>query len=217
MNLLEIRVKRIATGLMAGLFVLAVGAAQAAPVFFDDFETTAQGLNQTSFAKWDVVSGTVDVIGDGGSYPVYPVPGFGNYVDLNGSSGAPGALSTKISFGAGTYSVSFDLAGSQGGVGNVDPSSHTTKILFSIGGETQELLLDPSSPFTTYTFLFTTTDVGKLTFRDLAGGNNNVGNLLDNVSVTAVPEASTWAMMILGFAGVGYMTYRRRKTAAVAA
>jgi hypothetical protein len=30
-------------------------------------------------------------------------------------------------------------------------------------------------------------------------------------SVAAVPEPSTWAMMILGFAGVGYMTYRRRK------
>jgi hypothetical protein len=26
----------------------------------------------------------------------------------------------------------------------------------------------------------------------------------------AVPEPSTWAMMILGFAGVGFMTYRRR-------
>ena len=31
-----------------------------------------------------------------------------------------------------------------------------------------------------------------------------------------VPELSTWAMMILGFAGVGYMTYRRRETAALA-
>jgi hypothetical protein len=27
---------------------------------------------------------------------------------------------------------------------------------------------------------------------------------------TAVPEPSTWAMMILGFAGVGYLAYRRR-------
>jgi hypothetical protein len=26
----------------------------------------------------------------------------------------------------------------------------------------------------------------------------------------AVPEPSTWAMMILGFAGVGFMAYRRR-------
>ena len=43
---------------------------------------------------------------------------------------------------------------------------------------------------------------------------------LDNVvisTVSAVPEPSTWAMMILGFAGVGYMTYRRRKPSAIAA
>jgi hypothetical protein len=26
----------------------------------------------------------------------------------------------------------------------------------------------------------------------------------------AVPESSTWAMMILGFVGVGFMAYRRR-------
>jgi hypothetical protein len=30
-------------------------------------------------------------------------------------------------------------------------------------------------------------------------------------TVSAVPEPSTWAMMILGFAGVGFMTYRKRK------
>ncbi len=29
--------------------------------------------------------------------------------------------------------------------------------------------------------------------------------------VSAVPEPSTWAMMILGFCGVGYMAYRRRR------
>jgi PEP-CTERM motif len=40
--------------------------------------------------------------------------------------------------------------------------------------------------------------------------------LLHNVSgvVASVPEPTTWAMMILGFAGVGFMGYRRsRKTA----
>jgi hypothetical protein len=30
-------------------------------------------------------------------------------------------------------------------------------------------------------------------------------------TVVAAPEPSTWAMMILGFAGVGFMAYRRRK------
>jgi hypothetical protein len=29
-------------------------------------------------------------------------------------------------------------------------------------------------------------------------------------TVAAVPEPSTWAMMLLGFAGVGFMAYRRR-------
>ena len=36
-----------------------------------------------------------------------------------------------------------------------------------------------------------------------------------NFQVTAVPEASTWAMMLLGFAGVGFAAYRRRSTIAV--
>jgi hypothetical protein len=33
--------------------------------------------------------------------------------------------------------------------------------------------------------------------------------------VVAVPETSTWAMMILGFAGVGFMAYRRKKQGAL--
>ena len=34
-------------------------------------------------------------------------------------------------------------------------------------------------------------------------------------NVSAVPESSTWAMMILGFAGVGCLIYRRRNQAAL--
>ena len=36
-------------------------------------------------------------------------------------------------------------------------------------------------------------------------------------AVGAVPEPSTWAMMVLGFAGVGFMAYRRRRASALAA
>jgi hypothetical protein len=38
---------------------------------------------------------------------------------------------------------------------------------------------------------------------------------VDNVSITlgAVPEPSTWAMLLLGFAGVGFLAYRRRNLA----
>jgi hypothetical protein len=36
------------------------------------------------------------------------------------------------------------------------------------------------------------------------------GNLTVTPVVVGVPEASTWAMMLLGFAGVGFMAYRRK-------
>jgi PEP-CTERM motif len=42
-----------------------------------------------------------------------------------------------------------------------------------------------------------------------AGFTGNVGAIAG-----AVPEPSTWAMMILGFAGIGFMAYRRRNTVA---
>lgn len=35
-----------------------------------------------------------------------------------------------------------------------------------------------------------------------------------NLSITAVPEPSTWAMLILGFASIGAMTYRRKSVVA---
>jgi hypothetical protein len=35
--------------------------------------------------------------------------------------------------------------------------------------------------------------------------------MLDAVSVSAVPEASTWIMMLIGFAGIGFAAYRRAK------
>jgi hypothetical protein len=37
------------------------------------------------------------------------------------------------------------------------------------------------------------------------------------VTISAVPEPSTWAMMLLGFAGLGFMAYRRKNKMALAA
>jgi len=38
------------------------------------------------------------------------------------------------------------------------------------------------------------------------------GTANSTIVVTAVPEPSTWAMMILGFFGVGFMAYRRKSS-----
>jgi PEP-CTERM motif len=52
-----------------------------------------------------------------------------------------------------------------------------------------------------------------LTVIDLTGvGTGTVE--LTGVITAAVPEPSTWAMMILGFCGIGFMAYRRKQNGA---
>jgi hypothetical protein len=43
------------------------------------------------------------------------------------------------------------------------------------------------------------------------------GSSLSTINISAVPEASTWAMMVLGFIGVGFMAYRRKAKPALMA
>jgi hypothetical protein len=64
--------------------------------------------------------------------------------------------------------------------------------------------------------------ITSLTVEAVQPGTGFLWPTVDNLTLaqgltTAVPEPSTWAMMILGFAGVGLITYRRRKTSALAA
>lgn len=57
------------------------------------------------------------------------------------------------------------------------------------------------------------TGIFQLVGYDVGGGSVPFATL----SIAAIPEASTWAMMIFGFAGVCFMTHRRRKVAALSA
>jgi hypothetical protein len=112
-----------------------------------------------------------------------------------------------------TYSFSFNY----GALGN-----GTEKLDFGIftGGGTQTLTtvaddhLGSTFKILAGTFVAGAGPTSTIRFGDLGGiydkDARSVDFVVDNVSVTAVPEASTWAMMILGFAGVGFMAYRRR-------
>lgn len=55
---------------------------------------------------------------------------------------------------------------------------------------------------------------GALTFSAL-GTSDGVGGYLDNITIAAVPEASIWAMLVVGFGLVGFAA-RRRQGAVVA-
>jgi len=67
-------------------------------------------------------------------------------------------------------------------------------------------------------------NLGKLVFANVFpdgtttwGDGRGIYDATFQATISAVPEPSTWAMMLLGFAGVGYMTYRRRKPTALTA
>jgi hypothetical protein len=47
-------------------------------------------------------------------------------------------------------------------------------------------------------------------YASLSGADGGAETFTAVGAVGAVPEPSTWAMMLLGFAGIGFMTYRRR-------
>ena len=68
--------------------------------------------------------------------------------------------------------------------------------------EQQQAEIDATAAWPGFPFTFTGTYQLGL---DSGSGTFNIG------TVGAVPEASTWAMMILGFAGMGFMAYRRKQ------
>jgi len=78
--------------------------------------------------------------------------------------------------------------------------------------------------YDTFSQTFTTTPGAEyvyqfMLYNDLATADvANPSGVLVTTTASAAPEPSTWAMMILGFCGLGFMAYRRKsKTALMAA
>lgn len=58
---------------------------------------------------------------------------------------------------------------------------------------------------------FATNSLGYTFGADVLGPNGGTGSIASgDPVVTAIPEPSTWAMMMLGFFGLGFLAYRRR-------
>ena len=197
--------KLILTAVLASLPALSQAAA-----FTDNFDGDALLLNQTTFlGGWTLVGtaplGTVDLIGNSGFFDL--LPGNGRYVDLDGSSDKAGFFEKNLTLVGGIeHTLSFDLAGSQRG------DTNTVEVVF--GSTMASYTVSSLDPFSLRTMTFTPASTTyQILFHNLGG--DNFGALLDNVNVTAVPEPSTYMLMLGGLGLVGFVA-RRRKTADLA-
>jgi len=149
-------------------------------------------------------------------------PTGGNFVALDGDGDYNGGLSQNITgLTAGkTYQLKFNWAATQ----LINRTGATTEQLkVSFGGDTAftGVVANPSEGFTGWfgeTFSFKATGTSQLLSFLSVGTPNGLPPvaLLDGVSLSAVPEASTWAMLVAGFGLVG-VAARRRNRAVVAA
>jgi choice-of-anchor C domain-containing protein len=168
---------------------------------------TVSSTNTFGGGAWTVTSGSVDIIGN---YWQAPVLGQGS-LDLDGNSN--GAISQTLGglVSGQLYALTFALAG------NPDGSPVTKTVQVSINGQNQTFTFvdtgasHASMNYAMESLTFTYNGTGNvLSFASLDDPPSAYGAVLGDVSVSAVPEVSTWAMMIVGFLGAAFVAYRRK-------
>ncbi|MGO9430787.1 DUF642 domain-containing protein [Rhodoblastus sp.] len=208
-------------------FTLAAAAIAAAPslafatnlVLDGDFNSPGSSSSFTtyfsgqSFGPWNVTgtgaSTGVDLIG---TYWQALTVG-GGTVDLDGN--APGGISQALTLKQGDwYKLSFYLSGNPDGQPTVKTvavavGSAAETFTYTIGDNTHS-----SMNYILETVSFQADATNTLSFKSLDTASP-WGPVVGGVAVSA-PELSTWAMMLAGFAGLGFVGYRRNRATKVA-
>lgn len=228
--------------LAAAAALAVVSPAHATIVFNDDFNAETPGAPAGGLAKWNI-SGTIDVVAASNPYGItVNLPASGNVIDLDGTPG-PGAIVMKNAFAFNTgdlVKLSFVLGGSQRVQGS---DNFFTRLIFNGGlfsqgisfGQGTGVLANltgangffaptatfnrtvlSTDPFGMSSFSFVATNAGSIRLGFGSNSQDNVGPLLDNVTLDitsgAVPEPATWLMMIAGFGFIGAAMRRKRHT-----
>jgi hypothetical protein len=187
--------------------------------------TGGEVVSGGAIGGWTIADGCgVLWISSGGYYGgLNPSPGNGSdyLIDLTGTSDHPPyeAISQTITTTPGaTYQLTFDLGSAiQWGIQDgVTASAGATSQTFTSTN-------DGTSTNNWESEVLDFTATGASTLITFAGASGDAYIGVDNVSVVGTsapgtPEPSTWAMMMLGFAGLGLAGWRaRRKVNAAAA
>jgi choice-of-anchor C domain-containing protein len=190
-----------------------VGAAQAAIVADGAF---TQGSSAGSFSTigagqtigaWTVTGNSVDLIG---SY-WEATPNGGHTIDLDGNGA--GGISQSVTLADGEYQLSFYLGGNpDGGPAtkdlNVSIDGITVPYSFTNSGQTHGNM---GYQLETFDFTITSPTTTTLSFSSTDAAGNPWGPVVGEVSISAIPEPSSMALLLAGIGLVGTVARRRNR------
>jgi hypothetical protein len=212
---MKLRSKLIAS-LFGTVVALTVTSANATILSFGGENGGVPTLNYTNFADFTVSAGSVDLIGNG-YFDAYP--GNGLYVDLAGSTGQYGALTTIAALPAGTYDVGISLGGPIYPEGNQFGTVLDGATVSWGEGPGKSYVLNDLQ---TQDFFFTVTllSAEQFTIADMGLSNNtDIGATLFGFEIAphqqsiSTPEPLTLSLFGAGLAGAAAMRRRKKKSA----
>lgn len=204
--------------LAAGAAFMALSPANAANLISDgDFATPSVGsgwgfFSNGSVGQWLNTNGDVLEVGNSATYGL-PCFSAGVCQNLEVNANTFDTVSQTVT--GLTVGQSYDLSWAYGGRTGGGPQA----LNVSFGNTLLTQNSGSIGVWTLTTFrVLATSSSETLTFAALnLGGLPSYGNEITSVSLSAVPEPMSWAMMLLGFGGLGAVVRNRRKQRAVTA
>jgi PEP-CTERM motif len=207
-------------GLALSAVLLTAGAAHATIVNNGDFETgtffdwTLAGPTGSSAAVVIPNNSTLDYPFGAFHEPIPVGPDGGKFVAYFSTDTSTQTISQVITLTPNQmYSLSFDLYSPANGQLNQFNASLTSSLDNTSLGPFLAKPFGPGWVSESATFVASANSPYTLMISYTGLGSFGADFAIDDIAVTPVPEPSTWAMMILGFFGVGFMAYRRKTSA----